>query len=187
MALRVYQENQEQKVSEDFLDQWASKDLQDLLDRKDHLDQSDLPVCLACVETPVLKERRDTQVLSVSLDPPESRERRETEVCPALTVHQDQKERLEWAEEPDPSALLVLLVFLVLKESKEPRVLLEDLVQREKRVFKDLLDLLVLQARSSSRSPSRGAPSPSAPSTPASCSQTATRTCPHPTPPEPSS
>lgn len=40
-----------------------NKDLQDLLDRKDHLDPSDLLVCLVCGETPVLRERRDTQVL----------------------------------------------------------------------------------------------------------------------------
>lgn len=54
----------------------------------------DLLVCLVCVETPVTRERRDTQVLSVLLDPQESRERRETEVCPGLRDPLDQKERL---------------------------------------------------------------------------------------------
>lgn len=185
LAPRVHQENQEQKVSEDSQDQWVNKDLQDSPDRKDRRGPLDLLVWLVCVEIPVPRERRDIQVLLVSLDPPESRERRETEVCPGLRVRPDQREKLEWLEEPDPSALLVLLVCLVLKVSKELRVLLEELVQREKKVSKDLLDLLARQARSFSLCPSRGVQSPNAPSTPASCSPTPT--CPHPTPRAPSS
>lgn len=181
-APRVYQENQERKVSEDSQDQWESKDLQAPPDRKDHLDLWDLLVCSVCVETPVPRERRDTQVLSVSLDPQESRERREIEVCLALMDPPDLKERLEWLEARDPSALLVLLVCLVLKVSKELRVLPEELVRREKRVYKDLLDLLARQVRSSSPCPSRGVPSPSVPSMPASCSPSPIPTCLHLTP-----
>lgn len=54
----------------------------------------DLPVCLAFVETPVARERRDTQVLSVSLDPQESRERKETEVFLGLMDLWDLKEKM---------------------------------------------------------------------------------------------
>ncbi len=54
----------------------------------------DLLVWLVCVETPVPRERRDTQVLSVSLDPQESRERRETGVCLDLRDPPDPKESL---------------------------------------------------------------------------------------------
>jgi len=117
----------------------------------------------------------------VLLDPQESRERRETEVCLGLRDPLDPKESLECKGAPDPSAPLVLLVCLVLKVSKELRVLLEELVQRERRVFQDLLDLLAHQVRSSSPCPSRGVLSPSVPSMPASCSLSPTPTCPHPT------
>lgn len=51
-------------------------------------------VCLVCVEIPVPKEKKDTQVLSVSLDPQENRVRRETEVCLGPMDPMDQKERL---------------------------------------------------------------------------------------------
>lgn len=184
-APRGPQENQEQKVCEDSRDQWVNKDLQDSLDRKVPPGPWDLLVCQVCVETPVPRERRDTQVLSASSDPRASKERRETEVSPDLRDPLEPKERLEWPEALDPSALLVLLVCLVLKVSKELKVLLEEQVQREKRESRDLLDLLARQARSFSLCPSRGAPSPSAPSTPASCCPRPT--CPRPTPPAPSS
>lgn len=177
MVPRVHQENQEQKVSEDSQDQWVSRDLQDQLDRKDHPDLLDPLVCPVYVEILVPRERRVTPVSSVSLDPQESRERRETVVCLGLTEPLDPRERMECLEAPGPSVQLVLLVCLVLKVSRELRVLLEELVQRERKVFKDPLDLLAHQVRSSSPCPSRGVQNPSAPSTPASCSPNPTPTC----------
>lgn len=186
-APRVSQENQEQRVCGDCLDQWVNKDLRDLLDRKDHLDLLDRLVCLVCVETLVLKERKDTQVLLGLSDPLESRERKETEVFLALRDPLDPKEKMECLEELDRWALLGLLVCLVLKVSKVQRERVEELVQREKRVCKDLLDLQAPQARSFSLCQSRGVPSRNAPSMPVSCCPSLTATCRHLTPPVPSS
>lgn len=109
--------------------------------------------------------------------------RRATEVCLGPTAPVDPKERPECLEEQDPSALLGLLVFLVLKESKELKVLLEELVQKEKRVYQDPLDFLAHRARLFSHYPSRGVPSPSGPSMLASCFLSTTLTCLRPTVP----
>lgn len=54
----------------------------------------DLLVYLVCVEILAAKEKRDTQVLSDSLDPQENRVRRETEACLGPMDPMDQKERL---------------------------------------------------------------------------------------------
>lgn len=62
MDLRDPPENQAQKASEDCQDQWVSKDLQEQLDRKDHLDPLVLQVWLDCVEIQDPKERRATRV-----------------------------------------------------------------------------------------------------------------------------
>lgn len=62
LDLRDPQENQAQKASEDCQDQWASKDLREQRDRKDHQDLLGLQVWPVCVEIQELKERRVIQV-----------------------------------------------------------------------------------------------------------------------------
>lgn len=107
----------------------------------------------------------------------ESRARRETVVCLGLTDPLVQRERLECPEALALSAPLVPLVCLVHKVSRELKVPLEDLVQKERRVFRDLLDLLAHQGKSSSLCQSREAPNPSVPSMPVRLCQSQTRTC----------
>lgn len=59
----------------------------------------------------------------------------------------DQRERPECPEALAPSVLLVPLVCRVNKESRELKELREELVQRERKVFRDLLDLLAHQVK----------------------------------------
>lgn len=60
-----------------------------------------------------------------------SPERRETEVCPDLRVMEVARVTLVSAVPKVPSALLVPLVFLVLKDRKVPKDQLVQLVRRE--------------------------------------------------------
>lgn len=121
------------------------------------------------------------------MDPLESRARRETEGCLDLTDPLGLRERLECPEAPAHSVQLVPLVCPDNKESKELKVLLEELVQRERKVFKDLLDLLAHQAKSSSLCQSREVPNPSGRSMPVRLCQRQTQTCPLLMPPAQSS
>lgn len=106
-----------------------------------------------------------------------SRARRETAVCLVLTDLLVLKERTECLEAPAHLVQPVPLVCLALKVSRELRVLLEELVQRERRVFRDPPDLLAHQGRSSSPCPSREVQNPSVPSMQVRWSLNRTRTC----------
>lgn len=97
------------------------------------------------------------------------------------------RERLECPEALAHSVLLVLLVCLANKELRELKVLLEELVPRERKVFRDLLDLLDHQVKSSSLCQSRGVRNPSGQSMPVRLCQRQTQTCPLLMPPEQSS
>lgn len=68
-------------------------------------------------------------------------------VCLVLMDPLDRRERLECPEAPVPSVLLDPLVCLANKESRELKEPLEELVQRERRVFRDLLGLLAHQVK----------------------------------------
>lgn len=94
---------------------------------------------------------------------------------------------MECLEAPDHSALLVPLVCPAHKVSRELKVLLEDLVQRERKVFKVLLDPLAHQVKSSSLCRSREVLNPSGRSMPVRLCQRQIRTCPQLMPPVQSS
>lgn len=100
------------------------------------------------------KEKRVIQVLLVLSDPQVNRERRVTEVFPVLLDHMAPKETLVLLVPLAHLVLLVPLDYLVLlvpKELKDHRV---KLVQRERVVHLDLLDLLDHLATSSTHFPS---------------------------------
>lgn len=113
----------------------------------------------------------------VLLVPLESRVRRETVDCLGLMDLLGLRERLECPEAPAHSALLVPLDCLDNKVSRELKALLEELDQRERRVFKDPLDLLGHQVKSSNLCRSREVPNPNDPSMLVRLFQRQTQTC----------
>lgn len=107
----------------------------------------------------------------------ESRARRETADCLGLTDPLGLRERLECPEALAHSDLLAPLVCLANKVSREQKERLEDQVQRERKVFRDPLDLQAHQVKSSSPCQSREVLNPSGRSMPVRSCQRQTQIC----------